>query len=124
MKTLQETFDFVIDKIVGQGGQCNDSQGNCVYGDDEGNHCAIGWLLDPDDDVLMGWAGSVHQIIDDFPEALPDVVKSNIDLFNVIQEFHDMPSLESRYSILSRLETTYNINISNPNVQKWIDMGV
>jgi hypothetical protein len=126
MRTLQETFDYVVDKIVGQGGRCMSGEvvsSGCAYGDGEGKHCSIGWLLDPNDRDLMKYSGGVACLARDFPFALPDVVVKNIEIFSSVQIFHD--TAMSRNRKLDALDIQkQGINISNPNVQKWIDMGI
>jgi hypothetical protein len=50
--TVQQAIDYSLDKLVKQGERCYNGN-DCMYGDEEGNHCAIGWLLDADNKSLM-----------------------------------------------------------------------
>ena len=50
--TLQEAFDYAVQKIVEQGGRCIDNH-MCVYGNTRGMHCAVGWLLDENERSLI-----------------------------------------------------------------------
>ena len=61
--TLQEAVDYAMFKIVEQGGRCRSLQGLCAYGNAEGKHCAVGWLLDEDNQELMGFNGGVYNLV-------------------------------------------------------------
>lgn len=121
MRTLQETFDYVVDKIVGQGGRCM-SGIDCAYEDGEGKHCAIGWLLDPYNSELMGFVGPVRFLLEEYPEFMPPLIANNINVFSALQTFHDNANMRNREIVALKIQKQ-GINISNPNVQKWIEMG-
>jgi len=121
-KTAQEACDYSVQKIVEQGGRCiND--GICAHSDGQGNHCAIGWLLDPDNEELMNYAGGVQGVVDDFPDDVPEIIKDNIDLFSTLQVFHDQPGPLNREDWRDRLRDNHKIDTSAPHWQQWVDMG-
>jgi hypothetical protein len=123
MRTVQQSFDYVVDKIVQQGGQCLGEK-SCAYGNVDGKHCAIGWLLDHDNMEVMHYGAGLRSLVDDYPEAVPQIVKDNFQFFSRLQDFHDVDPAVIRLKISVELEKDYGIDISNPNVQLWIDMAI
>ena len=120
--TAQEVCDYSVQKIVEQGKRCMDD-GICLYGDGQGNHCGIGWLLDPDNKELMNYNRGVQDVVDDFPNDVPEVIKDNIDLFYKLQRFHDQPNSIIREIFRDGLRDNYKIDTSAPHWQQWVDMG-
>ena len=121
-KTVQEACDYSVQKIVEQGWRCiND--GICAHSDGQGNHCAIGWLLDPDNEDLMNYRGPVCATAKDFPHKVPQIIKDNVKLFGTLQEFHDEDYSIIREMCRNRLRDNYNIDTSAPHWQQWVDMG-
>ena len=90
-KTLQQISDETAAALIKQGGQCKDPDGDCVYGDGNGNHCAIGLGLPADNDNLMGFTGGVSELIRDFDDIGENtqVIKSNAEFFDDLQSAHD-----------------------------------
>ena len=122
--TAQEACDYSVQQIVKQGGRCYDVvDGVCMYSDGQGNHCAIGWLLDPNNKELMNYDESVQDVVEDFPDDVPEVIKDNIDLFSELQRFHDQPNSIIREMCRDGLRYNYKIDTSAPHWQQWIDMG-
>ena len=121
-RTAQEACDYSVQKLVEQGKRCM-NDGTCAYGDGQGNHCAIGWLLDPDNKELMNYDESVQDVVEDFPDDVPKVIKDNIDLFSELQAFHDQPDSLIREYYRNRLRDNYKIDTSAPHWQQWVDMG-
>ena len=81
-KTAQEACDYPVQQIVKQGGRCYDVvNSTCMHGDGQGNHCAIGWLLDPNNKELMGCTSTIRILVDDLPDDVPEIIKDNLDLF-------------------------------------------
>ena len=121
--TVQEACDYAVEKIVSQGGRCFtegiDGDGVCAYGDGKGNHCAIGWLLDHDDKELMQFEGSVMSLAEE--GLITDLMADNIEVFVVLQDFHDSYEPRFRAKWLHQL-AHYGINTENPAYQKWVDM--
>lgn len=118
--SLQEACDYAVSKIVGQGGRCM-FNGVCSYGDGRGNHCAVGWLLDSDDQELMEVRGGVDWLVEDFSSRLPQLIKDNVLLFQCIQNFHDSLNAE-RALDFDKLSYTYSIDTSAPHWQQWLEM--
>jgi hypothetical protein len=127
--TVQEACDYAMHKIVEQGGPCTDEMNAlCVYGDNRGHHCAVGWLLNHDDENVMAFSGSVEELIDDMPEAVPEVIRNNSNAFQTLQQIHDFASpgtysktiiwerFDSNYEYLQR---KYGINTGAPDWKKW-----
>ena len=120
--TVQEVCDYSVQQIVAQGKRCM-SKGRCAHGDGQGNHCGIGWLLDPDNEALMNCDEGVEGGVDDFPDDVPEVIKDNIDLFSELQRFHDQPNSIIREMCRDGLRYNYKIDTSAPHWQQWVDMG-
>jgi len=124
--TLQEAMDYAVQRMVEQGGRCGsrDRSGNfyCMYGNDEGKHCAVGWLLPKDDRELMAYKGVARALVCRYADRVPAVVRENVETMTYLQDFHDARyrgGRERRRKELSRL----GIDTSGPHWQAWIDMG-
>jgi hypothetical protein len=122
--TAQEACDYSVQQIVAQGGQCYDVVNDaCLHSDGQGNHCAIGWLLDPNNKELMGYISDIKLLVDDFPDDVPQIIKHNLDLFAALQDFHDQPDSIIRENYRDRLRDNYKIDTSAPHWQQWVDRG-
>jgi hypothetical protein len=119
--TVQQAIEYALDNLVMQGARCMGA-GDCSYGDKQGNHCAIGWLLDANNRELMRYKGAVNDIMVDFSSHVPLLIKDNLDTFLTFQGFHDAISLQEREHNRGYLESA-GIDTSHPNFQKWIDLG-
>ena len=117
--TVQQAIEYSLDKLVQQGERCRDGH-VCTYGDGEGNHCAVGWLLDARAEALMRYEGSVREIAGKF--SIPELIKNNIEVFSLLQAFHDDARGHGRRNILNRL-SELDVDISHPNFQAWVDLG-
>lgn len=120
--TLQEAMDYSMKKLVEQGIQCRDVIGNCVYGDDKENHCAVGWLLDHDNETLMSFVGSVYELDHEYNSILPKIISENLDAFNRLQSIHDAVGSAVRRAH-TRLQKQHNIDTSGDHWQQWIDLA-
>ena len=122
--SAQEACDYSVQQIVAQGGQCyNVVDDLCMHSDGHGNHCAIGWLLDPNNKKLMGYTSSIRLLVDDFPKNVPQIIKDNRDLFTELQRFHDEPRSQRREILRDVLRVAHNIDTSGDHWQQWVDMG-
>ena len=122
--SAQEACDYSVQKIVKQGGRCYDVvDGVCMYSDGQGNHCSIGWLLDPNNKELMGCTSTIRILVDDFQDEIPQIIKDNLDMFAVLQDFHDEDYSIIREMCRDGLRDNYNIDTSAPHWQQWVDMG-
>lgn len=121
--TLQEAMDYAVKKIVEQGYRCYDEEESvCLYADDRGGHCAIGWLLDHNDAELMNYVGG----LEDIPNALgkdrlPSLIYDNIYVFSWLQYFHDADEHGCRYRAQTQLGR-HGIDTSGRHWQQWIDL--
>ena len=123
-KTAQEACDYSVQQIVKQGGRCYDVVNHaCMHGDGQGNHCAIGWLLDPDNKELMIYDLGVQGVVEDFPDDVPEVIKDHVCLFDGLQKFHDYSDRIIREEWRNRLRDYHKIDTSAPHWQQWVDMG-
>ena len=118
--TVQEAVDFAVKKIVEQGGRCVDN-GSCLYGYED-KHCAVGWLLDEEDDELMEAGGGVIDMSDGYADTIPDLITDNLDVFIQLQGFHDYRSKDNRVVRLDSLNSL-GIDTSGEHFQQWTDMG-
>ena len=117
--TVQQAVEYSLDKIVKQGERCM-RDGECAYGDGEGNHCAIGWLLDADNADLMEDEGSASGIARCC--GVPELIKENVEVFNKFQCFHDAGQGYNREEFKQQM-SALGIDTSHANFQAWIDLG-
>ncbi|MBF84500.1 MAG: hypothetical protein CL489_08505 [Acidobacteria bacterium] len=115
--SLSEAVNYALSKIIEQGKPCKNN-GYCAYGYD-GNHCAIGWLLDEDDDALMGYNGSLNYLIIDYGDKVPDLIKDNTCIFEPLQKIHDVSNKEIFNTKLYELNA-YAVDIDQDLLDKWI----
>lgn len=124
--TLQEAMDYAVSKIVEQGGRCMAnfrSDGFCVYGNDDGKHCAVGWLLDESNTDLMGHLGSVVALVEGRIPGIPRIISDHLDTFTDLQRFHDRRFKEDREEVARNIRAAHGIDTSGAHWQQWIDMG-
>ena len=120
--TLQEACDYAVFKIVEQGKQCLDYKLRCRYGNQEGNHCAVGWLLDHGDERLMKCGDTVMTLVSTYGDGeLPSVIYENKSALRNLQYFHDDKTASSRRGVLRDLSVS--IDTSAPQYKQWIEMG-
>lgn len=62
-KKFFEVANEVLTELISQGAQCTSDDGCCVYENDEGHHCAVGFLLPEDRSDLMSEMNSVRALI-------------------------------------------------------------
>lgn len=116
--SLDEACQYAVKKIVEQGGRCLGNTG-CAYGDRQGNHCAVGWLLDETDQGLMGYPGGIGDLFG----LVPALIRNNMRAFQRLQAFHDSKEANWRVHYCRALQDEYDIDTSGPHWQQWIDMG-
>lgn len=122
--TLQEACDYAVNKLVEQGCQCINKGETCVYSDQAGNHCAIGWLLDENDNTLMLFEGCVNSLNYNYDNKLPNIITDNLTLFTILQDFHDINESAIRQLNLDRMYKEFNIDTkTNVNYQTWVNMA-
>ena len=125
--SLQEACDYAVEKIVEQGERCVDN-GGCRYSlvDEETGgyiHCAVGWLLDEEDDDLMDAVYGVGELADQYGDKVPKLIQDNLYTFRVLQGFHDARKKHHRVESVKQLSKYHNIDTSPPQYQQWVDMG-
>lgn len=95
-KTFQQVSDEIAGRLVQQGKRCVLTEGGdtCAYADTEGNHCAVGWLLDPEDTELLDLEADVEALLVHIETS--DILQPNLDFITthknklqVIQALHD-----------------------------------
>lgn len=117
--TIQECVDYSVKQIVKQGGQCLNVSGDCAYGDGKGNHCGVGWLLDPDDRAMMEYSGSSNGLLTSLrAEFLPKVLTDNPKILDKLQDFHDATTLSFKDHAKEALEDL-GIDCSGDHFKKW-----
>ena len=125
--TLQEARDYAVAMIVKQGGRCMGKakggfkQDFCLYGNDKGEHCAVGWLLDDTNKDLMTYNGAVTALIGDSKISIPSLIRNNIGVLKSLQSFHDLGETSERSCYLSRLSE--DIDTDKPQYKQWVEMG-
>lgn len=119
--TLQEACDYAMDKIVKQGGRCMINN-SCAYGDDEGNHCAVGWLLDETNPALMEYEGGVGALDYELKEHMPNFFNEEgaIDALCDLQDVHDETSADLIKRKLKEL--SQYIDVDKPIYKEWLEL--
>jgi hypothetical protein len=118
--TIQEACDYAIKCVVAQGHVCI-SKGECVYGDDYGNHCVIGWL-DPTNDDLMIFEGNVASAIH-YGALKHPFFKRHVEVLINLQRVHDVVLFG--HSVVHHIDKTLKrlacdgIDTSGPHWQEW-----
>ena len=99
-KTPLEVVKEVMPLIVEQGGKC-ENETTCLYGDDEGRHCAVGWLLPWENEELMSVEGDVTDLIRRYPDLGPNDawIRENEGFLNTLQDIHDLQWLDTQEKI-------------------------
>lgn len=120
---LQEAFDFVVDKLAEQKVRCMGSDlSGCSYGNEKDHHCAVGWLLDYDNEKMMSFRGDLKSLMVDVGRhKVPVVIQDNIEAFTILQDFHDDSRRIEREATKTKL--AYYFDVSNPNVDIWVNLG-
>lgn len=128
---LSEALNFSVKKIVEQGSQCR-TKNDCAYGFGSNGcaygfgskHCAIGWLLDDTNPKLMGFEGDVGELVDNFEEVIPMVIRNYEEVFAKLQVFHDYDIMVGRKNILNELiEAAPSVDYSGDHWEAWVNMG-
>lgn len=90
-KTELQVYTEVLQAIINQGGQCL-FNGQCVYGNGQGHHCAIGWLLPENDTQLMDYGGDLESlVIEDISLGPNDAfIRNNVKTLARFQQIHDV----------------------------------
>lgn len=121
--TVQEACDYAMQHIVKQGGACLNEDGDCSYGDDDGGHCAVGWLLNHDDDTMMHFRGDIHDLISEFSEDVPELIRENVGTFTILQHIHDLGRETCIEYIKQEIDKYYvelkNVDGIDPSGEHW-----
>lgn len=101
-KTFLQVLDEISDALERQGKPCckfteptdpdeTPIQYGCAYGDKEGNHCSIGWLLPEERKDLMGYERGVAELITDKKSIGTNhkFIRSHALLLEAVQYIHD-----------------------------------
>lgn len=99
MRTQQEIFDYVAEKLHAQNllsAHYRDDFSDmtqCLYRGPDGTKCAAGWLIpdeayDPDMDNTAN-ATSINDIAEWFADRVPEEVKNNLPFVLSLQSAHD-----------------------------------
>lgn len=126
--TVKEAVDYSMNKLIEQGSRCILICGGneeCVYGNEHGNHCVVGWLLNENNKKLMDAEGVVGELIEDYPHAVPKLIINNDTFFELLQHFHDLDTVHNRKKALSRLKERFPefVDLRKGYWRKWINMA-
>lgn len=120
--SLQEACDYAVLKIVEQGRRClENGLGMCRYSNDSGEHCAVGWLLDHEDEELMSAMCGVEDLINHSQNKAPELIQDNVKVFELLRWFHDTITKANRQRNLDDLSK--HIDTTPPQYHQWVDMG-
>lgn len=123
--TLKRAAEYALKRMVLQGVPCKIGN-DCMYGNEEGKHCGVGFLLNPKNPKLMEFEGNVTDLADTYPKAIPNLVRRNLDFFITFQEFHDYDSFIGRKKALNQLKKEFPkiVDLRNPHWKQWMNLGV
>jgi hypothetical protein len=108
-RSLQETFDYVVNHLRKQGKQSLYGR-NCAYRGENGLKCAVGVLI-PDELYSVKFEGM--KVCSPFLESL--LVGYNIYLLVALQELHDCSSVEKWEAGFKRIAEQFYIIYSPPD---------
>lgn len=119
-KTIQQVSDEIAAALIKQGKPCLRNYG-CAYGDNLGNHCAVGWLL-PKDSEFMYSTENVNELArkKNYLGKNTDFIKNNTQFLSLIQKLHDGGATRTRLRIAGDLEDSFGIDTTA--WQPWIDL--
>lgn len=128
---LKGAVHYALKKIVQQGKSCidpdteNDVFPTCLYKSIDGkSHCAVGWLLNESDETAMSFMGSIDSLCGDHPNSVPEIIRENVEVFELLQRFHDKQYKRDRLFTFGLIKENFPELIGrSKNWQKWIDMG-
>jgi hypothetical protein len=125
---VQELIDYSVRKLVEQKETCvhrreDEIKGCCAYGNNDGQHCGIGWLLDHSDRAMMDFRGYLSDLITEFGDKIPKLLIENADLFSTFQELHDTNRSRARRDVANRLEKKFDIKINSAHFDQWVALG-
>lgn len=126
-KTLQQVSDEIAAKLIAQRKPCMlENPERCVYGDKNGNHCAVGWLLPENNPELMGSSSGVKSLTTKVQRGLIHLGKNqkfiikHADALSVMQSLHDIKDPASRQYSADQLTQEHGLDMAA--WQPWINM--
>ncbi len=129
--TLKEAIEYSLNKLIEQGGACM-RHGDfhttpfCAYSDGQGKHCAIGWLLDHKNYILMEFEGGVRELKNKFGFMLPRIINQEINVFNSFQYIHDIAAIYRRDQAIDivnlqlDIKTLIDVGVSKELIDSWL----
>jgi len=121
--TVQEACDYAVQQLVKQGKPCIAYADTCAYGDGQGNHCAIGWLLDHNNKELMDAEGPLESLILCYGARIPRIIKDNRSVFRDLQIIHDSAAADDlNFEVTKKALVNKNIDISGPHWTAWFSI--
>ena len=123
-KTIQQVSDEIAAKVIGQGGQSISSNGFCLYDDEKGRHCAVGWLMEKGSDAMKKLGG-----LSDLLERPTDIdfgvndefIRENKTVLCVLQSLHDSRYKRYRLDSIRCLKVDHEIDTTAWT--PWVEMG-
>lgn len=119
-KSTSEILTEVMEKLIAQGGRCLQGNG-CAYGDGEGNHCSVGWLLPSDNEVLMSYDGDIDGLLINYSDVGPNDkwIRTHSEVLEHLQDFHDHATLSSDLTLRGKKLLPY---VDQSLLKKWQQM--
>ena len=131
-KTLVQVLVEVAGVLVAQGEQCvlhrEYSGDTCMYQNEKGNHCAVGFLL-PENEKLLTLEANVTELVDKWPELLGDneaFIRDNRYILSLLQDVHDSNGQGSRkhsLEIMLREFEGVEEQILRDVFTPWVELG-
>ena len=117
-------------RLVAQGCRSMGGDTGCSYGN-QGNHCAVGFLLDDEDSAVMGSGRVVDSLYDFYGEDLGinhEFIGANLAVLKEVQGIHDSPYKNERKATLTGViglleddkETTDRLRAA---FEPWVNLG-
>lgn len=128
-KTKEQVYREILEKIIAQGGKCLFNEQNsaaCAYGDFKGRHCAIGWLLPPNNKALMNFQGALPELVgigDLGPNT--DFINNHFTDLRYLQAIHDRNERTELYAKESNASKALFVDkypALAPLVARWFEL--
>lgn len=121
-KTTKQLLRYVVTNLIKQEKQCIKDNG-CAYGDGQGNHCGVGWILDETNEELMNFRGSAKTLVErkNFKGKLPKTLTKDTLIWRYVQSIHDATSAKNE--VLASARDLYPEAFKSPLWTKYAERG-
>ena len=90
-KFLEDTVNYYSEDVSRR---ATNKAGKCVYLNSEGNNCAIGRYIEPNNQEALMFGGSVYRLLIKHPTCLPkEIIDLGENFLTLVQNLHDSSSV-------------------------------